>query len=113
MDVDEKGDDADKRDADCGIIERQFLTKKKELKSENKEGLLIERPLISKTKRKLLILDVNGSLLHIGNKFDLPSDCIADKFIYGKAILKRSSCVDFLKFCFQRFNVGVWSSRRK
>ncbi|KAF9612495.1 hypothetical protein IFM89_000417 [Coptis chinensis] len=29
------------------------------------EGLLIERPLISKTKQKLLILDVNGLLLHI------------------------------------------------
>ncbi|KAF9602206.1 hypothetical protein IFM89_025675 [Coptis chinensis] len=75
------------------------------------EGLLIERPLISKTKRKLLILDVNGLLLHIGNKFDLPLDCIADKFISRKAILKRPSCVDFLKFCFQRFNVAVWSSR--
>ncbi|KAF9625669.1 hypothetical protein IFM89_025274 [Coptis chinensis] len=68
-------------DADCRITERQFLTKKKELESENMEGLLIERPLISKTKRKLLILDVNGLLLHIGNKFDLPSNCIADKFI--------------------------------
>ncbi|KAF9613386.1 hypothetical protein IFM89_008216 [Coptis chinensis] len=65
MDVDEKGDDADKRDADCGITEKQFLTKKKEIESENMEGLLIERPLISKTKRKLLILDVNGLLLHI------------------------------------------------
>ncbi|KAF9617857.1 hypothetical protein IFM89_039051 [Coptis chinensis] len=77
------------------------------------EGLLIEIPLINKTKRKLLILDINGLLLHIGNKFDLPSNCIADKFISGKAICKRSSCVDFLKFCFQRFNVGLWSSRTK
>ncbi|KAF9586804.1 hypothetical protein IFM89_039978 [Coptis chinensis] len=34
MDVDEKGgDDLDKREADYGITERQFLTKKKELKS--------------------------------------------------------------------------------
>ncbi|KAF9615909.1 hypothetical protein IFM89_027112 [Coptis chinensis] len=70
----------------------------------NMEGLLIERPLISKTKRKLLILDVNGLFLHIGNKFDLPSNCIADKFISGKAICKRPSCVDFLKFCFQSPN---------
>ncbi|KAF9588642.1 hypothetical protein IFM89_014180 [Coptis chinensis] len=98
---------------DCGIIERQFLNKKKELKSKNKEGMLIERPLISKTNPKLLILDVNGLLLHIGNKLDLPSDCIVDKFISGKAILKGSFCVDFPKFCFQRFNVGVWSSRTK
>ncbi|KAF9618956.1 hypothetical protein IFM89_002951 [Coptis chinensis] len=87
MDVGEKGDDANKRDADCGITERQFLTKKKKLESENMEVLLIERLLISKTKRKLLILDVNGLLLHIGNKFDLSSDCIADKFIYGKPLM--------------------------
>ncbi|KAF9614518.1 hypothetical protein IFM89_018988 [Coptis chinensis] len=88
MDVDEKGDDADKSVMlIVGITERQFLTKKKELESENMEGLLIERPAIDhKTKRKLLILDVNGLLLHIGNKFDLPSNCIADKFISGKAI---------------------------
>ncbi|KAF9616875.1 hypothetical protein IFM89_032837 [Coptis chinensis] len=69
MDVGEKGDDVDKRDADCGIIERQFLSKKKELKLDNMEGLLIERPLISKTKQKLLILDVNGLLLHIDSMF--------------------------------------------
>ncbi|KAF9612538.1 hypothetical protein IFM89_000460 [Coptis chinensis] len=100
----QRSDDADKRDVDCGIAERQFLAKKKELESQNMECLLIERPLISKTKRKLLILDVNGLLLHIDNKFDLPSDYITDKFISGKAILKRPSCVDFLKFCFQRFN---------
>ncbi|KAF9588305.1 hypothetical protein IFM89_008722 [Coptis chinensis] len=75
--------------------------------------MLIERPLISKTKQKLVILVINGLLLHIGNKFDILSDCIADKFISGKAILKTQSCVDFMKFCFQRFNVGVWSSRTK
>ncbi|KAF9622157.1 hypothetical protein IFM89_030015 [Coptis chinensis] len=87
MDVDEKGDDADKHEADCGITERQFLTKKKELESENMEGLLIERPIDQeKQSLKLLILDVNGLLLHIGNKFDLPSNCIVDKFISRKAI---------------------------
>ncbi|KAF9603799.1 hypothetical protein IFM89_037933 [Coptis chinensis] len=50
MDVGEKGDDADKRDADCGTTERQFIAKKRELESENMEGLLIERPSIKKNK---------------------------------------------------------------
>ncbi|KAF9607567.1 hypothetical protein IFM89_036929 [Coptis chinensis] len=68
------------------------------------EGLLIERPLIIKRKRKLLILDVNGLLLHIGNKFDLPSDCIADKFIYGKDKTKFGRCA---QYCHGRYEVPI------
>ncbi|KAF9615599.1 hypothetical protein IFM89_024688 [Coptis chinensis] len=37
----------------------------------------------------------------------------ADTFISGKAIIRRPFCDDFLKFCFEMFYVGVWSSRKK
>ncbi|KAF9620485.1 hypothetical protein IFM89_013102 [Coptis chinensis] len=70
-----------------------------------------ERAPISKIKRKLLILDLNGLLVDIVN--NLPSGYKADKRISRKALLRRPFCDDFLKFCFQRFSVGVWSSRTK
>ncbi|KAF9623074.1 hypothetical protein IFM89_036228 [Coptis chinensis] len=67
---------------------------------------------MSKPNRILLILDLNGVLVHVANKLDLPLGFEADTFISGKAIIRRPFCDDFLKFCFERFYVGVWSSRK-
>ncbi|KAL0377600.1 UNVERIFIED_CONTAM: hypothetical protein Sradi_3065500 [Sesamum radiatum] len=67
-------------------------------------------PIVS-IKRKLLVLDVNGLLAHI--VMPAPKDCRGDVHILGRAIFKRPFCDDFLKFCFQNFDVGVWSSRSK
>ncbi|KAF9609450.1 hypothetical protein IFM89_016250 [Coptis chinensis] len=97
---------------DCGITERQFLSKKEDVQSRCKEGMVIHRPPMSKTNRILLILDLNGVLVH-ANKLDLPLGFKADTFISRKAIIRRPFCDDFLKFCFERFYVGVWSSRKK
>ncbi|KAL0343790.1 UNVERIFIED_CONTAM: hypothetical protein Sangu_1266400 [Sesamum angustifolium] len=66
---------------------------------------------IASIKRKLLVLDVNGLLAHI--VMPAPKDCRGDVHILGRAIFKRPFCDDFLKFCFQNFDVGVWSSRSK
>ncbi|PIN14532.1 Phosphoprotein phosphatase [Handroanthus impetiginosus] len=66
---------------------------------------------ISSIKRKLLVLDVNGLLANI--MMPAPKDCRGDIHILGRAIFKRPFCDDFLKFCFQNFDVGVWSSRSK
>ncbi|KAL3813475.1 hypothetical protein ACJIZ3_014743 [Penstemon smallii] len=62
-------------------------------------------------RRKLLVLDVNGLLANI--VMPAPKDCRGDTHILGRAIFKRPFCDDFLKFCFQNFDVGIWSSRSK
>uniref|UniRef100_A0A5B6ZLW6 FCP1 homology domain-containing protein n=1 Tax=Davidia involucrata TaxID=16924 RepID=A0A5B6ZLW6_DAVIN len=62
-------------------------------------------------RRKLLILDVNGLLVDI---VPYVSDGYqADTVVARKAVFKRPFCDDFLQFCFERFNVGVWTSRTK
>ncbi|KAK9926138.1 hypothetical protein M0R45_023383 [Rubus argutus] len=73
-----------------------------------------ERSLLGYPQKKLLILDVNGLLADIVQmEFSIPSRYKPDKIISGKAVFKRPFCDDFLQFCFDRFNVGVWSSRTK
>ncbi|KAK4360710.1 hypothetical protein RND71_019662 [Anisodus tanguticus] len=81
---------------------------------EVKNGLL--NPNISmmrgpRLRRKLLILDVNGLLADVVNP--PPKDCNPDACFWRRAIFKRPYCNDFLKFCFERFDVGIWSSRSK
>ncbi|KAL3719284.1 hypothetical protein ACJRO7_004268 [Eucalyptus globulus] len=62
-------------------------------------------------RRKLLILDINGLLADIVSP--PPKDYKADINIARRAVFKRPFCIDFLKFCFERFDVGIWSSRNK
>ncbi|KAF5958703.1 hypothetical protein HYC85_005928 [Camellia sinensis] len=62
-------------------------------------------------RRKLLILDLNGLLADI--VCPPPKECKADTNISRRAIFKRPFCNDFLKFCFERFDVAIWSSRTK
>ncbi|PQM36675.1 uncharacterized protein Pyn_25451 [Prunus yedoensis var. nudiflora] len=73
-----------------------------------------ERSLVSCSKKKLLILDINGLLADIvPQEFSIPKRYKPDITISRKAVFKRPFCDDFLQFCFDRFNVGVWSSRTK
>ncbi|XP_062026059.1 leashin-like [Rosa rugosa] len=66
------------------------------------------------SQKKLLILDINGLLADIVQmEVSIPSSFKPDKIISRKAVFKRPFCDDFLQFCFDRFNVGVWSSRTK
>ncbi|XP_075105705.1 uncharacterized protein LOC107788657 isoform X3 [Nicotiana tabacum] len=62
-------------------------------------------------RRKLLILDVNGLLADVVNP--PPKNCNPDACFSRRAIFKRPYCDEFLKFCFERFDVGIWSSRSK
>ncbi|KAJ0837194.1 putative FCP1 domain, HAD superfamily protein [Helianthus annuus] len=50
--------------------------------------------------KKLLVLDVDVLLTHVAAEGD-------------NRIFKRLFCDEFLEFCFQRFNVGVWTSRTR
>ncbi|KAJ0535530.1 putative protein-serine/threonine phosphatase [Helianthus annuus] len=59
--------------------------------------------------KKLIILDVNGLLADVLT--ERPKDIVADKYIPRRAIFKRPYLDDFLCFCFERFEVGIWSSR--
>ncbi|MED6220922.1 hypothetical protein PIB30_049472 [Stylosanthes scabra] len=62
-------------------------------------------------KRKLIVLDINGVLAHL--IFPAPPHHNADALIQGEAIYKRPFYLEFLKFCFENFEVGIWSSRSK
>ncbi|OMO50634.1 NLI interacting factor [Corchorus olitorius] len=73
-------------------------------------SLAVVRPPVSHLKKKLLVLDLNGLLADI--LFNPPKNYNADAHIAGRAIFRRPFCDDFLRFCFERFEVGIWSSRQ-
>ncbi|KAK4396458.1 hypothetical protein Sango_1482400 [Sesamum angolense] len=63
-------------------------------------------------KKKLLVLCLGGLLVHRVHVRDKASirglrpDVLHGKFL----VFKRPFCTEFLKFCFERFEVGLWSS---
>ncbi|KAJ0805140.1 putative FCP1 domain, HAD superfamily protein [Helianthus annuus] len=63
------------------------------------------------SRKKLLVLDVNGLLVDIVANPD--EDYKPDTILGSKSVFKRPFCDEFLKFCFERFNVGVWTSRTR
>lgn len=64
-----------------------------------------------RSRKKLLVLDVNGLLVDI--VADPDKSYTADTIIGSKAVFKRPYCDEFLNFCFERFSVGVWTSRTR
>ncbi|KAK4426253.1 hypothetical protein Salat_1393800 [Sesamum alatum] len=66
---------------------------------------------ITSTRRKLIVLDLNGILADVVRP--PPRNCTSDIKIFGAAVFRRPFCDDFLRFCFQNFDVGIWSSRSK
>ncbi|KAF0915053.1 hypothetical protein E2562_033177 [Oryza meyeriana var. granulata] len=62
-------------------------------------------------KKKLLILDLNGLLADINQ--DYHNSHMADAKVRGRLVFRRPYCHDFLSFCLQNFELGVWSSRKK
>ncbi|KAL8248767.1 hypothetical protein R6Q59_005635 [Mikania micrantha] len=75
-----------------------------------KDGQQIDMS-ISRSKKILLILDVNGLLADVINP--PPKDSKSDINISRRAIFKRPFLDDFLAFCFERFDVAIWSSRTR
>ncbi|KAF7116616.1 hypothetical protein RHSIM_RhsimUnG0020400 [Rhododendron simsii] len=73
----------------------------------------LERASTNNFGKKLLVLDVNGLLVDMVSLSHVSEGYHPDKTISGKAVFKRPFCDDFLQFCFERFHVGVWSSRIK
>ncbi|KAL2335433.1 hypothetical protein Fmac_016646 [Flemingia macrophylla] len=62
-------------------------------------------------KKRLIVLDINGLLADIVSP--PPKDRKADATIARRAIFKRPFYLEFLEFCFEKFEVGIWSSRLK
>ncbi|MCD7452396.1 hypothetical protein HAX54_016384 [Datura stramonium] len=71
------------------------------------------RALKASSSKKLLVLDMNGLLADIVPLGYVPYNLEANIIVSGKAVFKRPFHEDFLQFCFERFNVGLWSSRNK
>ncbi|KAL8135874.1 putative FCP1 homology domain-containing protein C1271.03c [Apium graveolens] len=64
-------------------------------------------------KKKLLVIALGGLLVHRQHdreKFTkIPSNIRPDVFHGHFRVYKRPFCDEFLKFCFERFEVGLWS----
>ncbi|KAL8124043.1 uncharacterized protein LOC141717944 isoform X2 [Apium graveolens] len=90
------------------LSEEQHV-KRAKLNADQNVG--IGRMLPGSVPKKLLVLDLNGLLADVVG--DNSVTIKADGHVAGKKIFKRPFCEDFLQFCFNRFTVGVWSSRRK
>ncbi|XP_073273371.1 uncharacterized FCP1 homology domain-containing protein C1271.03c-like [Primulina huaijiensis] len=76
-------------------------------------GLTLDKLTLG-PKKKLLVLCLGGLLVHRVHVKDKASvrelrpDVVHGKFL----VFKRPFCTEFLKFCFERFEVGIWSSAR-
>ncbi|KAL1558952.1 hypothetical protein AAHA92_09353 [Salvia divinorum] len=79
--------------------------------AKDAEILCLKTTPIVSVGKKLIVLDINGLLADI--VFPAPKHYKGDIKVFGRAVFKRPFCDDFLKFCFQNFNVGIWSSRTK
>ncbi|PIN06800.1 Phosphoprotein phosphatase [Handroanthus impetiginosus] len=65
-------------------------------------------------QKKLLILCLGGLLVHRVHVRDKATvKGLRPDVVYGKfLVFKRPFCTEFLQFCFERFEVGLWSSAR-
>uniref|UniRef100_A0A251VT55 Mitochondrial import inner membrane translocase subunit TIM50 n=1 Tax=Helianthus annuus TaxID=4232 RepID=A0A251VT55_HELAN len=64
-------------------------------------------------KKKLLVLPIGGFLVHRAHRRRpkiIPRNRKPDFCSGSFMIYKRPFCEEFLKFCFERFEVGIWSS---
>uniref|UniRef100_A0A1J3FVR8 Mitochondrial import inner membrane translocase subunit TIM50 n=2 Tax=Noccaea caerulescens TaxID=107243 RepID=A0A1J3FVR8_NOCCA len=58
--------------------------------------------------KKLLVFDLNGILADLlGSRAESAPDGISNRPVFIRPFV-----ASFLDFCFERFNVGIWSSRR-
>ncbi|CAI9099431.1 OLC1v1036257C1 [Oldenlandia corymbosa var. corymbosa] len=75
----------------------------------------LARDVEKQFQKKLLILDLNGILVHVVHKesvlgLNLHTKC--DYVMMHSYVFKRKYSDEFLEFCFERFHVAIWSSRK-
>ncbi|GAU16015.1 hypothetical protein TSUD_338870 [Trifolium subterraneum] len=67
-------------------------------------------------KKKLLVMSLNGFLLHrvyVYDKEALPKSRTDQYESLNFLLFKRPFSEEFMKFCLERFEVGIWSSAQK
>ncbi|KAL8214508.1 hypothetical protein R6Q57_003957 [Mikania cordata] len=68
------------------------------------------------SKKKLLVIPLRGIIVHRAHRGwpdTIPRNRRPD-FCYGNFLVyKRPFCLEFLRFCFEKFHVGLWSSSRE
>nr|XP_017242583.1 PREDICTED: uncharacterized protein LOC108214865 isoform X2 [Daucus carota subsp. sativus] len=97
-----------------GVISTNGLSEEQQVESatvDADQNASLGRMPTDGAHKKLLVLDLNGLLIDVVG--DKSVTIQADGHVAGKKIFKRPFCEDFLQFCFEKFTVGIWSSRRK
>uniref|UniRef100_A0A803MZP8 Mitochondrial import inner membrane translocase subunit TIM50 n=1 Tax=Chenopodium quinoa TaxID=63459 RepID=A0A803MZP8_CHEQI len=86
-------------------------------KEENKLGLVALKKLGNLgVQKKLLVFDLNGLLIHRahrGNKSEIPLNRQPDGVYKQRLVYRRPFLEEFMKFCHERFEVGIWSSAKE
>ncbi|TQD94056.1 hypothetical protein C1H46_020251 [Malus baccata] len=75
-------------------------------------GLSLEKIYIG-SRKKLVIFSLNGLLVHRViryNRAKIPSNRTPDGTYGSYLVFRRPFCEEFMQFCFERFEVGIWSS---
>ncbi|KAL8143192.1 hypothetical protein V2J09_016224 [Rumex salicifolius] len=94
-------------DVSDDVASLQLDIKKLSLHNSGPEGE------IKKKKKFLLILDLNGLLIHrahMADKSKIPNNRQPDAVFGNKLVFKRPYCKELMRFCLDRFEVGIWSS---
>uniref|UniRef100_A0A803MQP5 Mitochondrial import inner membrane translocase subunit TIM50 n=1 Tax=Chenopodium quinoa TaxID=63459 RepID=A0A803MQP5_CHEQI len=86
-------------------------------KEENQFGLVAMKKLGNLgVQKKMLVLDLNGLLIHRahrGNKSEIPQNRQPDGVYRQRLVYRRPFLEEFMKFCLERFEVGIWSSAKE
>ncbi|GJT95688.1 uncharacterized FCP1 homology domain-containing protein-like protein, partial [Tanacetum coccineum] len=95
-----------------------YIDEKQENEKEVRihQGIRLDKLSILGRKKKLLVLPLGGIIVHRAHRakpYDIPKTR-QPNFKYGHFLVyKRPYCEDFLMFCIERFEVGIWSSARE
>ncbi|WJX79422.1 hypothetical protein P8452_62542 [Trifolium repens] len=81
---------------------------------EQESSLSLEKlNLVEPKKKKLLVMNLNGFLVHkvhVSDKEALPKSRTDHYKRLNFLFFKRPFSEEFMKFCLERFEVGIWSS---
>ncbi|XP_074316421.1 uncharacterized protein LOC141652699 [Silene latifolia] len=81
---------------------------------DDKESVLLlclEKLNLGSKKKKLLVFNLNGVLIHRDHKKSPSTKYRSPDGVFGSQVVYKRPFLDkFLKFCLERFEVGLWSS---
>lgn len=115
--ISEQDDKKETRMKNVVAVARRITNGKQEEEEENGRGISLPGiPMVKLKlgpKKKLLVLPLTGIIVHRSHRSrpaTVPKNRPPD-FCYGNfMVYKRPFCKEFFEFCFERFQVGLWSS---